>query len=121
MTRFFMGYIFFPLAMYFGRRYSQNSHPKSKLSELNEFFIVTAAPIMTTFVLAVIWHGAGLTFIVFGVWHAGGLITHRLWEKINYDLPIIFSYLFTVLFVAIGFIFFKSDNLASTSKRDRFI
>ncbi|MCB1886616.1 MAG: MBOAT family protein [Rhodocyclaceae bacterium] len=106
MTRFFMSYIFMPIAMRAARR-----HAVSTPGKLRRFIEATAVPILATFLLAGIWHGAGWNFLVFGLWHGFGLVVHRLWESSGHRMPGAPAWLLTFLFVAVGFVFFRSMNM----------
>ncbi len=110
MTRFFMSYVFMPLAIRAARKHADNP-----TSTWIAFVEATAGPILLTFLLAGIWHGAGWTFIVFGLWHGVGLVVHRLWEKTGLKLHPVPAWILTFLFVVIGFVFFRAPNLANAA------
>jgi alginate O-acetyltransferase complex protein AlgI len=111
MTRFFMSYIFMPLAMRAARRHAD--HPPGKR---RQFIEATGIPILVTFLLAGIWHGAGWNFIMFGLWHGFGLVIHRLWEMSGRKMRPLSAWLLTFLFVAIGFVFFRSQDMDVAQK-----
>lgn len=106
MTRFFMTYVFTPLAIQIGRK-----HINTTVGKNRRFFEATAIPIFVTFILAGIWHGAGWTFVIFGMWHGLGLVFHRLWLQRGLKIPKALAWLLTALFVIIGFVFFRSPNI----------
>ena len=107
MTRFFMNYIFTPLAIRAARKHGE--HPPSKE---RKFLEGIAIPIIITFLLAGIWHGAGWTFIMFGLWHGFGLVIHRMWQLTGLNVPHPISGILTFLFVVFGFVIFRSPDLA---------
>lgn len=111
MTRFFMSYVFMPLAMRAARR-----HADAPPGKRRKFVEATAVPILLTFLLAGIWHGAGWTFVVFGLWHGCGLVIHRLWEMSGRKMPTPAAWLLTFIFVVIGFVFFRSPNMEVAGK-----
>ncbi|MGE3771056.1 MAG: MBOAT family protein [Bdellovibrionales bacterium] len=111
MTRFFMSYVFMPLAMRAARKH--DAHPVGKWRTFTE---ATALPILLTFLLAGIWHGAGWTFIVFGLLHGAALVIHRLWQMTKIRMPGALAWLLTFLFVTVGFVFFRSPDLERSLK-----
>ncbi|MBR0566027.1 MBOAT family protein [Azoarcus sp. L1K30] len=111
MTRFFMNYVFMPLAMRAARRHADIPPGRQR-----RFIEATAMPILATFILAGIWHGAGWNFIVFGLWHGCGLVIHRLWEMSGRKMPTVPAWMLTFLFVTVGFIFFRSPDLEVAGK-----
>lgn len=59
-----------------------------------------------------IWHGANFTFLVWGLMHGilmmvETLVTKKKEQKFNF-----FKWLYTMLFVIIGFVIFRADNIA---------
>jgi alginate O-acetyltransferase complex protein AlgI len=105
MTRFFMGYVYMPLTIKNSRKYSASSIQK-------QFFYLEFIPILSTFTIAGIWHGAGWNFVLFGLWHGFGLTFHRLWQKIKvFKIYPGISWTLTFLFVVIGNVFFRSKNV----------
>lgn len=73
--------------------------------------------ILIVFILTGIWHGAGITFLIWGLWHALFNILEKIF-KINKlkDKNIfikVFSHLYTLFIVLIGWIIFKAPDLES--------
>jgi len=67
-----------------------------------------------TFVIAGLWHGAGWTFIVWGAFHGLGLILTRDWERSRFyqdKIPKILKQLWVFIFVCLGWIFFRAENI----------
>ncbi len=96
LSSWFKEYVYIPLG---GNR-------KGKLRTYFNLFIV--------FLLTGVWHGANFTFIVWGLMYAVLLILERLflgkWLQKN---PVkIINWLYTMLFVIIGWVFFRSDNIS---------
>ncbi|MEO6304288.1 MAG: MBOAT family O-acyltransferase [Bacteroidia bacterium] len=64
------------------------------------------------FLLSGLWHGAAWTFIIWGIYHGLLLIVERLFLLKFYSrLPKIIPLITTFLLVAIGWVFFRSENL----------
>lgn len=66
------------------------------------------------FLLTGIWHGAAWQFIVWGIWHgAFQLIERAGLGKVFKEIPSIFSRIYTLLVVIIGWVFFRAESLSS--------
>jgi alginate O-acetyltransferase complex protein AlgI len=67
--------------------------------------------LMLTMLIGGLWHGAGWTFVLWGAYHGVLLILHRLtpsWDL----LPTRVRRTFMFVLVTIGWVFFRSKNLA---------
>lgn len=63
-------------------------------------------------VISGIWHGANLTFVIWGLWHGVGLIAQNIGRRISKrTLPKGIAQLLTFVFVCIGWVFFRADDL----------
>ncbi|MBL7896017.1 MAG: MBOAT family protein [Bacteroidia bacterium] len=63
------------------------------------------------FLLSGFWHGAAWTFIAWGAYHGCWLIIERIgWQKILERIGL-FSFTLTFLFVAIGWVLFRSESI----------
>jgi D-alanyl-lipoteichoic acid acyltransferase DltB (MBOAT superfamily) len=69
LTRFLTAYLYNPLAFAIARRQAGTTRRGARMS-LKAFGESYVFPLFYTFVLAGIWHGAGLQYIVFGLLHA---------------------------------------------------
>ncbi|WP_323007063.1 MBOAT family protein [Pseudorhodobacter sp.] len=75
-----------------------------------------ATNLMTTFVLGGLWHGAGWTFIVWGAIHGTALIAERGLSKLRVPLPRVLKWAMTFLIVHLGWVFFRSADLAQATQ-----
>ena len=66
--------------------------------------------LITTFLIAGLWHGAGWTFVFWGAMHGSGLIIHRFWKRLNFRLPILLSWFITFLYIDIAWVFFRANT-----------
>lgn len=68
--------------------------------------------ILVVFTLGGLWHGAAWTFVIWGIYQgilvAGYYVLKQLWES----TPIFIQRTLTFFLVVIGWIFFRSDNIA---------
>jgi len=109
LGRFFNDFLFLPFSLLLLRPLSKFG--KLGLSLIPIFEII---PILFTFTLLGLWHGAAFTFIIFGFFHGTGLVICNLYSKtFNIKLPPIFSWFITFIFVVVGFVVFRSSNLTT--------
>lgn len=71
----------------------------------------TCRNLFIVFLLTGIWHGANLTFWVWGLMYAVLLIAERLFLGKFLEKHKGFGWFYTMFFVMIGWIYFRSDNL----------
>lgn len=73
----------------------------------------TCRNLLIVFLLTGIWHGANFTFIFWGLMYAVLLVAERLFlGRLLQKNPLkIFNWIYTMFFVMIGWVFFRSDNL----------
>lgn len=73
----------------------------------------TCRNLLIVFLLTGIWHGANFTFILWGLMYAVLLVAERLFlGRLLQKNPLkIFNWIYTMFFVMIGWVFFRSDNL----------
>lgn len=64
-----------------------------------------------------LWHGASFSFIVWGLWHGLFLVIERLGFKKALDkLPKFIGWIYTMLVVLVGWVFFRADTLSAAMK-----
>jgi alginate O-acetyltransferase complex protein AlgI len=109
MTRFFTSYLYAPIAMSMMRRAMRRSHGRA-----GRFLAATAIPVVATFVLAGLWHGAGWTFVVFGVIHGLALAANHGWREAGMpSLPPSLGWLLTMAVVVTGLVFFRAADVST--------
>lgn len=64
-----------------------------------------------TMLLGGLWHGANWTFVIWGAWHGTILAVERYFKLANYTGFSILRWVFTLLLVGIGWVFFRANNL----------
>lgn len=71
-----------------------------------------------TMVLGGLWHGANWTFIVWGCWHGALLALERYWRESRPEplLPPWLAVAWTMLLVLIGWVIFRSADLAAAGR-----
>lgn len=75
LTRFINAYVFIPVATPLTRRTLASKHP-----EWLSMTLRVHVPLLATFFLVGLWHGAGWTFVVFGLLHGFFLIINHTWR-----------------------------------------
>jgi alginate O-acetyltransferase complex protein AlgI len=107
MTRFFTSYLYAPIAMPLTRRALQRSWSRPL-----RFLLATALPVVATFVLAGLWHGAGWSFVVFGLIHGLALAVNHGWREARLPaLPPATGWLLTMAVVIAGLVFFRAADV----------
>lgn len=107
MTRFFMMYLYTPIALYMAR-----SADERGLRSVPTFLLAAAIPILGTFLLSGLWHGAAWTFVMFGAVNAIGLIVNHAWKQFGFGrLPALLGWALTMLIIVLSFIFFRADSI----------
>jgi alginate O-acetyltransferase complex protein AlgI len=66
-------------------------------------------------VLGGLWHGAAWTFVAWGALHGAGLVTLRAWRRTGLELPRFAGWALTLLFVMVGWVFFRAASLADAA------
>ena len=108
MTRFFMMYLFSPVALAL-TRFSM----ERRLTAKGEFVLAVAVPIVVTFLLSGLWHGAAWTYVAFGGVNAVGLVANHAWKKGKLPkLPRWVGWTLTMMTVVVSFVFFRAASLA---------
>lgn len=70
--------------------------------------------LLIVFLATGLWHGASWNFIVWGLWHGLFIVIERIgFGKVLERLPKSLQYLYTILVVVIGWVFFRADSLES--------
>ncbi len=108
MTRFFMMYLYAPVAL------SLNRFGLARFTTQTILFPLTvAAPILLTFLVAGLWHGAGWTFILFGVVNGVGLVIDHLWREAKCPAPPRWlGWALTMLTVLVSLVYFRAASVA---------
>jgi hypothetical protein len=78
------------------------------------FVAATALPVIATFMLAGLWHGAGWTFVVFGLIHGLALAINHAWREAGLRaLPPALGWLLTMAVVIVGLVFFRAADVGT--------
>ena len=69
-----------------------------------------------TMILSGLWHGAAITFIIWGAIHAFFLSFERIVSPLLKYIPKPFIYLITMIFVLIGWVYFRGQSLSEANQ-----
>jgi D-alanyl-lipoteichoic acid acyltransferase DltB (MBOAT superfamily) len=106
LTRFFTNYVYLPLAVRAGRG--------PAVSATQRFLRAVAGPVLVTFLLAGLWHGAGWNFVVFGLVHGIALCIFYAWRKaLMPALPRPLAWAATMFVVVVGMVLFRANDLTT--------
>lgn len=74
--------------------------------------LLTYRNLLAVFILCGLWHGAEWTFVIWGLFHGCLLIFERLGlQKLLVKLPYVCQRIYSIFFIIIGWVFFRSDNM----------
>ena len=109
MTRFFTTYVYTPLAMRGMRGAMARGHGPGA-----RFFVTAGLPVMATFFVAGIWHGAGWTFVVYGLIHGTAIAINLAWREMGLPkIPTVLAWGLTMAVVVSGLVVFRAANLST--------
>ncbi|MDH6083758.1 MBOAT family O-acyltransferase [Umezakia ovalisporum] len=109
MTRFFTMFVYSPLAISLMRMSLRKIYNPALT-----FTVAIALPIIFTFTLAGLWHGAGWTFVIFGLIHGVALAVNHAWKELRLiSPPPVVGWTITMGVVVVGLLFFRAENLAT--------
>ena len=113
MTRFFMIYIYSPLAWRMARWGAKRGWNKERGRHVLFFSASVGFPILTAFLLSGLWHGAGWTFVAFGAVNGIGLVANHAWREWHAPrLPRALGWGLTLICVLVSFVYFRAANMA---------
>ncbi|HEY0481582.1 MAG TPA: MBOAT family O-acyltransferase [Kofleriaceae bacterium] len=107
LTRFLTNYLFMPISVNQRRKVAAR-----KSSRFVSFLRAYGLPVMVTFVLAGLWHGASWTFVVFGAWWGIALSINHGWRQAHLPKPpVALAWLLTAAAITIGMVLFRAPDL----------
>ena len=108
-TRFFTNHVYLPLVLK-----SMRSVLRAGLGPVPRYLVTVLLPMLVTFFLIGLWHGAGVTAMVFGLMMGAAISVNHLWTKLDLPrLPRGVGWTLTMLVVIAGMVFSRSDDMAT--------
>ena len=95
LTSFIFAYVYTPILKSF-----------NSISYFKIMFVT-----LLCFLITGLWHGASWGFLIFGAINGLGVVINHLFNKLNFKLPSLISWILTILTFNISCIFFRSENL----------
>lgn len=109
MTRFFVDFVYLPLAVKMTRIVIKN-----RIGGVGSILFRLFLPLVGTFLVVGIWHGAGPNFVVFAVIMGVALAINQAWRKTNpFKLPPAVGWLCTMLVVVFALTLDRAPDFAS--------
>lgn len=115
LQRFIVSYIYQPMVLPLARLAGARGLPRWP-----SFLVVTAVPMIVSFVLVGLWHGAAYTFILFGLMHGIFLAVNEAWRMARKKArkkqppgpwPIAFYHLLTLIGLAFSNVMFRAQSV----------
>jgi alginate O-acetyltransferase complex protein AlgI len=116
LTRFILDYIFTPVSIRFARL-SMRLHTSHWLL----LVLANILPLLISFLIVGLWHGAGWNFVLFGLFHGLLLSLHTLWQefrrarKFKLQIPRSLGVAMTLLAWVWGLVLFRAGSLTGVS------
>ncbi len=120
LSQFIKNYLYIPLVSIFTSYTKKNHLMQERINKFPFIFIPVIIPIIITFSLSGLWHGASTTFLIWGLYHGilvsinqffrTFLIKYKVLKTENIIFKL-FSFITTFLCINIGWVFFRANNL----------
>ena len=107
MTRFFMLYVYSPMALRIGRLSIERN-----FSMTLNFIASIAIPTLITFFLSGLWHGASWHFVMFGAVNGFALVINHAWRQAGlFRIPAFIGWILTICTVVVSFVYFRAPSI----------
>jgi D-alanyl-lipoteichoic acid acyltransferase DltB (MBOAT superfamily) len=116
MTRWFTNYIYTPITMRLMRRAAGKQY-----SEPARILLVLCLPILVTFLLVGLWHGAGWGFVIWGAIQGVGLAINLVWRELAakfklVKIPSPVGWALTMLTLVGSLLYFRAPNVDTANR-----
>jgi alginate O-acetyltransferase complex protein AlgI len=112
VTRFFTQHVYMVLAVNCTR-----VSKARKLPGFSAYLLEVAIPMMVTFLLIGVWHGAGANFILFGLLMGFALSVNHWWAKrLKLEIHPILGWGLTMLVVIVGMVLDRSADIEAAGR-----
>ena len=105
MTRWFTDLIYTPLAAGLMRRSVSKGH-----STVIRALLVLCLPVVATFLLVGLWHGAGWGFVIWGAVQGVAMAVNLLWREAKRSMPSLLGWLLMMVTFVSSLTFFRAPS-----------
>ena len=120
LSRLIRDYLWNPVSLSL-TRYAMNK----KYGRFSTFILNIVAPIIFSFFLIGLWHGAGWNFVLFGLLHGLYIIIFNIWTRVKYsyqgvviikskNVSHIIGWLITFTSVVLSWVLFRADSIEAS-------
>lgn len=110
MTRFFTHYVYVPISLKWTRHGIVRGY-----GELWSIGLGLLLPVLITFILSGLWHGAGWNFVLMGLVWGVAMVINQIWRRKRLPrVPAWLGWTLTFLTNLVAQVLFRSNNLAET-------
>ncbi|MGW6928418.1 MBOAT family O-acyltransferase [Lentzea sp. NPDC054927] len=108
MTRWFTDFVYTPLAATLMRRSMSKGH-----STAVRVLLVLCLPVLITFLLVGLWHGAGWGFVIWGAIQGVAMAINLVWREAKLRMPGVLGWLLMMIVFASSLTYFRAPNLGA--------
>ncbi|MBF0176684.1 MAG: MBOAT family protein [Magnetococcales bacterium] len=108
LSRLIMNHLHASLALWFMRHRSHNA-----VRRLSPWSMTVTAPLLITFLLMGVWHGAGWNFLLYGLIHGVAAVVSHAWKERRKPLTPWLAWLTTFLVLNLSWVPFRATNFAA--------
>jgi D-alanyl-lipoteichoic acid acyltransferase DltB (MBOAT superfamily) len=105
MTRWFTDFVYTPLTAGLMRRSMRGGYPKTV-----RLLLVLCLPVIVTFLLVGLWHGAGWGFVIWGAIQGVAMAVNLLWREAKLRIPSLLGWLLMMITFVSSLTFFRAPN-----------
>jgi alginate O-acetyltransferase complex protein AlgI len=105
MTRWFTDFIYTPLAANLMRRSVSKGY-----STAVRLLLVLCLPVLATFLLVGLWHGAGWGFVIWGAIQGVAMAVNLLWREAKLSMPSVLGWLLMMVTFVSSLTFFRAPS-----------
>jgi alginate O-acetyltransferase complex protein AlgI len=110
MTRWFTDFIYTPLAAAMMRRSLRGGY-----STAARLLVVLCLPVIVTFLLVGLWHGAGWGFVIWGAIQGAAMTVNLIWREARLRMPGVIGWVLMMVTFVSSLAFFRAPDVATAT------
>jgi len=110
MTRWFTDFIYTPLAAAMMRRSVRGGY-----SNTARLLVVLCLPVIVTFLLVGLWHGAGWGFVIWGAIQGAAMAVNLIWREARRRMPGVIGWALMMVTFVSSLAFFRAPDVATAT------